>query len=725
MVLQFGFHVMLIVSAIHTLASAQYEYKNSRTAQPGCNSTCGRVSIPFPFGMNEPKCYADQWFQIECRNHTPYLKSIGVEVSSIDVSEGTIVIKNPIHRWKCKHNNATTTQKQVVDLRGSPFVYSQENNVFVSVGCNGISFLVSNGTQVSSCVSICNGDKDDVDRIIHIGNCNGEYCCVTSLPSYLSEFNVTTESFGINNSNHRHASASSDDECSYAAIMIKQYSSGYYIGYSWAEDLTLLETVPALLEWEIRNSSVRLPGTCKSSNVTLTSSSKNSARRCHCEQGFIGNPYIPGGCTHFNPNVDNNQDGYHYGNQKNNSRPKWAIVGVFSSVGSIILLIGSWRVYKIIKRRIVKNRKEKNFKKNGGVLLEQRISSGEINVDKVKHFTLKELEKATDNFNMNRVLGKGGQGTVYKGMLVDGNLVAVKKFRVQGNVEEFINEFVILSQINHRNVVKLLGCCLEKEIPLLVYEFIPNGNLYEYLHGQNEDLPMTWDMRLRIASEIAGALFYLHSAASQPIYHRDVKSTNILLDGKYRAKVADFGTSRMISIEDTHLTTVVQGTFGYLDPEYFHTSQLTEKSDVYSFGVVLLELLTGQKPLSSLGPNEAKSLASYFVISVEKDRMFDIIDDRVIKEGEKEHIIAVANLAYRCLELNGKSRPTMKEVTRELDEIWKLERKSNNAQQNHHEEIEYPAIEYHHPWFADSAPDICPSNISLTSESDVMHILTE
>ncbi|KAL4321148.1 wall-associated receptor kinase-like 1 [Arachis hypogaea] len=232
-------------------------------------------------------------------------------------------------------------------------------------------------------------------------------------------------------------------------------------------------------------------------------------------------------------------------------------------------------------------------------------------------------------------------------------------------------------------------------------------------------------MRLRIASEIAGALFYLHSAASQPIYHRDVKSTNILLDGKYRAKVADFGASRMISIEDTHITTVVQGTFGYLDPEYFHTSQLTEKSDVYSFGVVLLELLTGQKPLSFLGSNEAKSLASYFVLFMEKDRMFDIIDDRVIKEGEKEHIIAVANLAYRCLELNGKSRPTMKEVTRELDEIWKLERKSNNAQQNHHEEIKHPAIEYHHPWFADSAPDICPSNITHTSESEVMHILTQ
>ncbi|KAL4321152.1 hypothetical protein AHAS_Ahas14G0081900 [Arachis hypogaea] len=221
---------------------------------------------------------------------------------------------------------------------------------------------------------------------------------------------------------------------------------------------------------------------------------------------------------------------------------------------------------------------------------------------------------------------------------------------------------------------------------------------------------MTWDMRLRIASEIAGDLFYLHSAASQPIYHRDVKSTNILLDGKYRARIADFGASRMISIEDTHLTTVVQGTFGYLDPEYFHTSQLTENR---------------QKPLSYSRSDEEKSLASYFVLSMEEDCLFEIIDDRVTKEAEKEHIIAVANLAYRCLELNGKRRPTMKEVTREMDEIWKLERKSNNALQNHHEEIEHPAIEYHHPWVADSASDIGPSNLTLTSEPEVMDILTK
>ncbi|CAJ1962742.1 unnamed protein product [Sphenostylis stenocarpa] len=280
--------------------------------------------------------------------------------------------------------------------------------------------------------------------------------------------------------------------------------------------------------------------------------------------------------------------------------------------------------------------------------LQQR---GEVNVDKVKLFSLKELEKATDNFNTNRVLGKGGQATVYKGMLIDGTIIAVKKFKVQGKIEEFINEFVILSQINHRNVVKLLGSCLETKIPLLVYEFIPNGNLFEYLHEQNEDLPMTWDMRLRIATEVAGALFYLHSAASQPIYHKDIKSTNILLDEKYRAKVADFGTSRMISIDVTHLTTVVQGTFGYLDPEFFQTK-------------------------------EAKCLASHFVICKEENRVLDIIDERVMKEGQKDHIMEVVNLASRCLELNGKKRPTMKEATLELEGIRRLEGKSN-AEERH------------------------------------------
>ncbi|KAK3438489.1 hypothetical protein EUGRSUZ_C03105 [Eucalyptus grandis] len=329
--------------------------------------------------------------------------------------------------------------------------------------------------------------------------------------------------------------------------------------------------------------------------------------------------------------------------------------GVGAGLGALLLCLVLWGLYKYIKKRKEIKLKEKNFKRNGGLLLESELSS-EGHVEKNKLFNSKDLKKATNNFNQDRILGRGGQGTVYKGMLTDGKIVAIKKSQAidEGKVKQFINEVFILSQINHRNIVKLLGCCLETKVPLLVYEFIPNGTLYQYLHDPKEEYHVSWDTRLRIATEIAGALFYLHSAASIPIYHRDIKSTNILLDEKYRAKVADFGT------------------FGYLDPEYFQSSQFTDKSDVYSFGVVLVELLTGQKPISSLREQEGRSLATYFIISMEENRLFDIVDAQVLKEGKKEEIASFANLAKRCLNLNGRSRPTMKEVAMELEGMRKL-----------------------------------------------------
>ncbi|KAL0424672.1 UNVERIFIED_CONTAM: Wall-associated receptor kinase-like 1 [Sesamum radiatum] len=278
-------------------------------------------------------------------------------------------------------------------------------------------------------------------------------------------------------------------------------------------------------------------------------------------------------------------------------------------------------------------------------------------------------------------------------MLADGRIVAVKKSnRVdEDDLEVFINEVVILSQINHRNVVRLLGCCLETEVPLLVYEFIPNGTLFQHIHEPNEDFPSSWQMRMRIARDVAGALSYLHSAASKPIYHRDIKSTNILLDEKYRAKVSDFGTSRSVAIDQTHLTTRVLGTFGYLDPEYFQSSQFTEKSDVYSFGVVMVELLTGEKAISSVRAEVGKSLATHFLHSMEEDHLFDILDPRVLKECRREQVAAIAELARRCLDLNGKKRPTMKEVAVELEGIQQL-KEGSVVVQNHDNNREYHSV---------------------------------
>ena len=340
-------------------------------------------------------------------------------------------------------------------------------------------------------------------------------------------------------------------------------------------------------------------------------------------------------------------------------------------MGLLLTMAVIYVSYKVIKKTKARRRRERFFKRNGGLLLKQQQEADQSLVDKTILFTSRELEKATDYFNENRILGQGGQGTVYKGMLVDGRIVAVKKSKVvdENQLEQFINEVVILSQVNHRNVVKLLGCCLETEVPLLVSEFISNGSVYDHIHNEMVEFPISLNVRLQIATEVAGALAYLHSATSIPIYHRDVKTTNILLDEKYRAKVSDFGTSRFVSIDQTHLTTLVKGTFGYLDPEYFQSSQFTEKSDVYSFGVVLVELLTREKPISLTRFGENRSLATHFILAMEEGRVMSIIDAMVINEGTRDELLAVANVAMRCLYLNGKNRPTMKEVAVELEAI--------------------------------------------------------
>nr|XP_043638489.1 wall-associated receptor kinase-like 1 [Erigeron canadensis] len=242
-------------------------------------------------------------------------------------------------------------------------------------------------------------------------------------------------------------------------------------------------------------------------------------------------------------------------------------------------------------------------------------------------FRARELEAATDRYNDNRVVGRGGQGTVYKGMLPDGKIVAVKKsvsVDDETQIESFINEVFLLSQISHKNVVKLLGCCLETEVPILVYEFVANGNLFQFLHDENYEFPTLWSIRITIATEVAGALAYMHSTTSVPIYHRDIKSSNILLDEKFKAKLSDFGISKSVIGDQTHLSTIVKGTYGYLDPEYFQSNQFTEKSDVYSFGIVLVELLTGKKPIYSAGPGESRSLAT-LILSMEEGLILETL----------------------------------------------------------------------------------------------------
>jgi serine/threonine protein kinase len=346
------------------------------------------------------------------------------------------------------------------------------------------------------------------------------------------------------------------------------------------------------------------------------------------------------------------------------------VIAFSAGLGVLFSLFGIAKITKKLRKQRAKKLRQKFFKKNHGLLLQQLISSNKDIAERTRIFSLEELEQATNEFDQNLILGGGGHGTVYKGILSDQHVVAIKKAKivVQREIDQFINEVVILSQTNHRNVVKLFGCCLETEVPLLVYEFISNGTLSHHLHSDTEN-PMSWKDRLRIALETARAIAYLHSAASISVYHRDIKCANILLTDTLAAKVSDFGASRSIAVDETGILTAVQGTYGYLDPEYYYTGRLTEKSDVYSFGVILAEILTRVKPVFSSHSSEATSLASHFVSIIRDNRLSDILDTQILDEGGADDAETVATLAEVCLRLKGEERPTMRQVETKLEDV--------------------------------------------------------
>ncbi|KAL6013055.1 hypothetical protein ACLOJK_003545 [Asimina triloba] len=479
--------------------------------------------------------------------------------------------------------------------------------------------------------------------------------------------------------------------CSFSFLVDKDYYRpiAAAINFSDPEFAEKARTFPRVLDWavgtqpceEARQDSANFA--C-GGNSTCTDSTNGPGYRCSCLQGFDGNPYLPQGCRHFYcvvmfPDINECED-----QAKNPCRSVGSIcvntVGNYSchcphgtyddggGLGLVAVVIAGPLIYWIVEQRRLLKQREKFFKQNGGSLLQERLSRRQGALETGKIFTAKELEKATNNYDKSGIIGRGGSGMVYKGNLSDTNrAVAIKKSKTvdESQIELFVNEVFILSQINHRNVVKLLGCCLETQVPLLVYEYVTNGTLFDHIHGPL----LSWNHRLRIASETAAALAYLHSAASTPIIHRDVKSANILLDENYTAKVADFGASRLVPMDKAHLTTLVLGTSGYLDPEYLLTSQLTEKSDVYSFGVVLVELLTGKKPVFFDRFEKAeRNLSIYFILAMEENRLLEILDAQLVADGARMvQLTAVAEIAKRCLSVKGDERPAMKEVAAELD----------------------------------------------------------
>ncbi|XP_019187823.1 PREDICTED: putative wall-associated receptor kinase-like 16 [Ipomoea nil] len=709
-------------TATATNATTTTITKGATITKPGCPRKCGNLTVPYPFGVGLGSgCAINPSFEINCNKSYDPPKPLISNTQVYDISDAHVWISNVL-AFKCYTPTGGVRQEFTTWVNlgtSSPYTFSPQNR-FTVVGCDDGAILsgknsLTGKTFANGCPVVCTKPED-----ARAGYCLGASgCCQIPIPKGLKSFNISTW-ISIDN----HTNVWSYAPCGYA--FLGEAGRFNFRGVSDLRDLNFtrrtLDSVPILLDWAIGNLTCddarkSHDYACKENSHCVDADNDSGGYLCSCNEGYEGNPYLSHSCQDIDECADPNKnncekictntagshkcscpDGYRGDGKKNgsgciapnnNSEFPWIKFSVGLGAGFLSLVIGvTWLYFFFKKRKLIKLR-EKFFQQNGGLILKQRVTTTEGGVEATKIFTAEELEKATNNYASDRELGRGGNGIVYKGILPDKRIVAIKKAKNVDDtkIEDFINEVVVLTQVNHRNVVKLLGCCLEAKVPLLVYEYVSHGTLSEHILNQGGSSWLSWENRLRIATETASALAYLHSSAWMPIIHRDVKSANILLDDHYTAKVADFGASRLIPLDQTHLATLVQGTFGYLDPEYFRTSQLTEKSDVYSFGVVLSELLTGMKPISRERNEDDVNLASYLVTSMNKNQLFKILDRRVLREAALEQIQKVAELAKRCLHLNGEDRPTMKEVAMELEGLRKLNRQAwnNNGQQVLHE----------------------------------------
>ncbi|CAL5063665.1 unnamed protein product [Urochloa decumbens] len=680
---------LLLIPAAWLLAAAGAAAADLPAARsPGCATRCGDIDVPYPFGL-DPQCAINDGFLLNCSTVGRATKLFHgtLEVIRFSVPEGKAWLKT-LMSSQC-YDQATGNMSYSnawLNISNLPYVLSADDNKVIVLGCRSLAYMLSD-TYIIGCLSTCDEPLRNWSSCFS-GNAG---CCQADLPRgvqyYQSFFNDLYNTSEIWNKT----------PCNYVTVM---ESAAFNFSTTYLTSTVFYDTddsrTPVVMEWGITKDTCQQAGIDKTAYACVSDHSdcvdNDAGYRCRCTKGFEGNPYIVGGCSDINECLDNatypcagiceNTPGSFTcacprgksmvnGICVKNQRSTWMAAVVGASVGIVALVIGITCAYLIRERRKLHRIKRRYFRQHGGLLLFEEMKSQQGVAFKI--FSEEELKEATNNFDTQQVLGHGGQGTVYKGILKSGIEIAVKRCMTidEQQKKEFGKEMLILSQINHKNIVKLLGCCLEVEVPMLVYEFIPNGTLSELIH-RNHNGHISLDTRLRIAYESAEALAYLHSCASPPILHGDVKSTNILLDGDYTTKVSDFGASILAPNDKSQFVTVVQGTCGYLDPEYMQTYELTDKSDVYSFGVVLLELLTRKKAFNLEGPEHERSLSMRFLYAMKENGLEDILDDQIKNIENIEYLEEIADLARQCLEMSGMNRPSMKEVADKLGRLRKI-----------------------------------------------------
>ncbi|XP_006662145.2 wall-associated receptor kinase 1-like [Oryza brachyantha] len=579
-------------------------------------------------------------------------------------------------------------RRQLTMLDSSPFVLSSSRNVLTGVGWNVqaqlTKSLYSSGYMLS-CASLLQFPETAAS-----GSCSGMGCCEANVTAGLRYSSVTFA--------HKNNSFWSPNPCSYGMVVEKNW-------YNFSKDdiygnQTLPRKfprgVPFVLDFAVGNASCPAQGqppldsyACRSGNSSCVNATSSAGYICKCWDHYDGNPYIPGGCQDIDecdlrtkfpelrdvyPCSDDGickntpgdyecpcKPGMKGDGKAGTCTEKFPLVArvIVGTVGGLLVLATLVFVFLLRKE---KQKMKEFFIRNGGPILE--------NAKSIKIFKKEELKRMTRTYS--HVLGNGAFGMVYKGFLDEQHPVAVKKSMKVDKTQkdQFANEVIIQSQVIHKNIVRLIGCCLEVDVPILVYEFVSNGSLQDILHGENK-VPLTLDKRLAIATESAEGLAYMHSKTSTSIQHGDVKPANILLDDQFNPKISDFGISRLIARDVAEHTNDVIGDNNYMDPVYRETGLLTNKSDVYSFGLVLFEIITGKKVVYGGASSFVKSYLDTYLTEIRANK---VLFDKETGEKDIEHLHCLIEISKECLDNNVDKRPEMTDIAERLQGIIRARR---------------------------------------------------